>query len=125
MNSSQVSRAQVDPTHHAADEGVLIGQSEQPFGLFDHLAGLHRDRPAEAARFKERGQVWRQVVPTQGVHGVGHPDVLRRVVTPEMLMGVESGRAKHKGRDLRRYGSRTVKAGGPETGAAHALRGLC
>ena len=78
--------AQVDPAHDALDEGMPVGKREQRLGLLDHLPGLHRDRGVEAGCVEQRSELVGEVVAAQGRHRIDHPDVVGRIVVPEVLV---------------------------------------
>ena len=81
--------AQVDPADDAFYVGVLIGEAEEPVGFPDHLTGLDGDRALEAERSLQRGEIVGQPAAVQ--RGARRdPRVLRRVVRPEVLVGVEA-----------------------------------
>ena len=90
----QLRGAQVDPADDALDRGVPLGEREQPLGLLDHLPGLHRDRAVEPGGLQQGSELVGQVVASQRGHGVGHPDVVGRVVAPEVLVGVDAHRQR-------------------------------
>ena len=81
--------AEIDPADHPADEVVLVGQGQEPIGLFEDLPGLDGDRALETGRLQQRRQVGRHEIAPQHGHAIGHPDVLDRVVLPEVLMRVD------------------------------------
>src|SRR5262249_21563854 len=94
-------RAQVDPTDHSQDEGVLPRELQHPPRLPEALAALGEDRSLEAGVSKQRLEVPRHEVAADGRHVRADPVVFDGIVLPEMLVGVDMHRAQRAER-LRR-----------------------
>ena len=77
-------RLEVDPAHHAGDEGIRVGELEQPSGFLERLACLHRDARVHTAALHHRVRVGRKEIAAQRAHRAVDPPVLERIVTPEM-----------------------------------------
>ena len=80
---------EVDPADDALHIRVLIREGEQPIGFADDLTRLHGNRAVEAERLLQGGEILGQPAAVQ--RGARRdPRVLRRVVRPEVLVGVEA-----------------------------------
>ena len=81
---------QIDPTHHAGDERVLVGERQQPPRLLQRLPHLHRDTGVDADRIHLDAQIGRKEIPAERRHARVDPPVLRGVVAPEMLVRIDA-----------------------------------
>jgi hypothetical protein len=86
----QVGHAKVNPSYHAQDERMLLGQIQQEAGFVLGLIGLHGDATVHPVSFQLRPQVARQEILPDPPHLVGDPGVANRVVLPEVLVRVDS-----------------------------------
>jgi hypothetical protein len=80
--------AQIDPADDGLDARIGVGEAEEPVALGERLTGLHGDGAIEAERFLERSEIGGEPVAVQ--RGARRdPWVLRGIVAPEVLVGVE------------------------------------
>ena len=85
-----VGRAQVDPSHDAADEVMAGGQVEEPLCFLEGLPGLHGNAALEAVLMEERLEVGGKKVAAQGGHGIVDPGIFDGVVLPKVLMSIDT-----------------------------------
>ncbi len=81
-----------EPAYYAADEGFLGGEAEEPFGLFDGLAGLDGDGAGDFGGGGFGDEVGGLEVAAEGLLGVVDPAVFGGGVAPEVVVGVDAHR---------------------------------
>ena len=86
---AHLGRGQVHPSHHAGDEGVALGQLQEPARLLQGLPRLHGHAGLEAGAAQLRLEIGGKEVAAQRGEGVVDPAVGGGVVAPEMLVGVD------------------------------------
>ena len=82
--------AQVNPADHPLDKRKSISQFEQPARFFDRLPRLNSYGAVNPNQREPRHEVTGQMVFTQDLHARADPAVFTLVVSPEVLMGVDS-----------------------------------
>ena len=87
---------QMDPTHNAPNARISLGQLQEPFGLFQTLPRLHRNGAVQPNLCLLLPQILRPEIPPNRIHLFPlHPRILRRIVTPKMLMRVNFHKRKN------------------------------
>lgn len=84
------SAAQVDPADHPGDEGMVVGQLQQPAGFGEMLPCLNRDAGVDSGLLHQRLQVGGQKIPPQRFHPGTDPGIFRRQIAPEVLVTVHA-----------------------------------
>ena len=83
----------------------MIGEVEQKVVLVGGGSGLYRHAATDSFGFELRTQMLGKVVLTQRVHSIIHPGVDGRIVTPEVLMGIDLHGRSFPGDHIRSAGS--------------------
>jgi hypothetical protein len=80
---------QIDPPNHAGNERVSVSELQQPSRFLKRLAHLHDDTAIDPRRAHLDQGILRHEVTPQPLHGVIDPRILRRVVSPEVNVGIQ------------------------------------
>src|SRR5712691_9051427 len=102
-----VGRLQVDPAHDAGNEGMRVGERQEPARLLDRLPRLHGNARVESGASHLTLRLRRQRVAPQRCQALVYPAVLGRVVLPEMLVRVDA-HGRGAGHGSRNTGSITA-----------------
>ena len=89
---ARATRLQIHPADDARDEGMRVGEREQPPRLVERVRRLHRDALGETGALQRRREIGGKKIAAQRRHPVVYPAVLRGVVAPEMLVRVDARR---------------------------------
>ena len=82
--------AQRDPSDDAFYERVMCRQLQQEISFLKALTRLNRNTSVESRCMQERGKILRRKIPADELMRITHPDVIRIVECPEVLVAVDS-----------------------------------
>src|SRR5262245_49162977 len=82
-------RSQIDPSHNAGDDRVMLGQFEEPSCFVQRLSRLYRNASLKVITREFIFQILGCEIPAKRAHGFVDPAILASIVLPEMLMCVD------------------------------------